>query len=69
MEGPSPAGSVLAQQEGEGEAAGGEIVATMTISMPEDRLSPQSRKRCIREVMKGAGEISLALGFDPARTS
>lgn len=45
----------------------GDIVATMTISMPEDRLSPQTRKRCIREVMKGAGEISLALGFDPAR--
>ena len=47
----------------------GEIVATITVSMPEDRLTPQMRARCIREVMKAAREISLALGFDPARAA
>lgn len=45
----------------------GDVVATITVSMPEDRLTPQMRGRCIREVMKAAREISLALGFDPAR--
>jgi len=47
----------------------GDVVATITTSMPGDRLTPQMRSRCIREVMKAAREISLALGFDPARAA
>jgi DNA-binding IclR family transcriptional regulator len=47
----------------------GDVVATITISMPEDRLTPQMRARCTREVMKAAREISLALGYDPARAA
>lgn len=46
-----------------------EVVATVTISMPGERCSPQMRARCIKEAMNGAGEISLALGFDRARRS
>ena len=45
----------------------GDVVATVTFSMPEDRFSPQRRARCTREVVKGASEISRALGFDPGR--
>ena len=47
----------------------GDVVATVTFSMPQDRFRPQMRARCIREVVKGAAEISLALGFDPARAA
>lgn len=44
-----------------------EVVAAISISMPQERLSSQMRARCIREVMRGAREISLAMGYDPAR--
>jgi DNA-binding IclR family transcriptional regulator len=47
----------------------GDIVATITISMPEDRLTPQMRARCIREVKRAAREISVSIGFDPARAA
>lgn len=46
----------------------GEVLAALTISMPEERFNPAMRNRCIREVVKGAREISLAMGYDPART-
>lgn len=45
----------------------GEVVAAVTISLPEERLSALMRARCLKEVTRGADEISLALGFDPAR--
>ena len=47
----------------------GEAMAAVTISMPQERSSPQMRARCIKEVMTGAAEISLALGFDPTRST
>lgn len=46
----------------------GEVVAALTISMPQERCSPAMRARCIREVVAGAGEISLAMGFDRSRS-
>ena len=42
----------------------GEVVAAVTISMPQDRFSPQMRARCIKDIVKGAREISTALGYD-----
>ena len=45
----------------------GEVVAAVSLSLPVERLSQQMRARCIKEVLKAAGEVSLALGFDPAR--
>lgn len=45
----------------------GEVVAAVTISLPQERLGSQMRARCIKEATRGAAEISLALGFDPAR--
>ena len=47
----------------------GDVVAAVTFSMPQERFRPQMRTRCTREVVKGAAEISLALGFDPARAA
>ena len=44
----------------------GDVVAALSISIPEDRFGPQMRSRCIREVVRGAREVSLALGWDPA---
>lgn len=45
----------------------GDVVAALTISMPQPRCAPAMRARCIKEVVKGAREISLAMGFDPSR--
>lgn len=45
----------------------GEVVAALTISMPQERFSTTMRGRCIKEVMKGARDISLAMGFDAGR--
>ncbi len=45
----------------------GDAVAALTISMPQPRCTPAMRARCIRDVVKGAREISLAMGHDPAR--
>ena len=47
----------------------GDIVGVLTITMPQERCTDQFRTRCIKEVVKGAREISLAMGFDPARES
>lgn len=45
----------------------GEVVAAVTISLPHERLSAQMRARCIKEVMRGAAEISQGMGYDTAR--
>ncbi len=47
----------------------GEVVAALSISMPQERLGAPMQARCIREVMKGAAEVSRAMGFDPARAT
>jgi DNA-binding IclR family transcriptional regulator len=39
----------------------------VTISLPHERLSAQMRARCIKEVMRGAAEISQGMGYDTAR--
>jgi DNA-binding IclR family transcriptional regulator len=46
----------------------GEVVAGLTITCPQDRFSIQARNRFIREVKKGAREISEALGYESERT-
>ena len=43
----------------------GEVVAAVSLSLPQERLTPGMQARCVKEVVKGAREISLALGFDP----
>ncbi len=45
----------------------GEVVAAVTISLPQGRFTTAMRARCIREIMAGAGEISKSMGYDPAR--
>ena len=45
----------------------GDVVAALTISMPQTRCTPSMRSRCIKEVVKGGREISLAMGYDPSR--
>ena len=45
----------------------GDVVAALTISMPQSRCTPSMRSRCVKEVVKGAGEISLAMGYDSTR--
>lgn len=45
----------------------GDVVAALTISMPQTRCTPSMRSRCIKEVVKGARDISLAMGYDPSR--
>jgi DNA-binding IclR family transcriptional regulator len=47
----------------------GDIVAALTISLPVHRLSSAMRARCTRAVVRGAEEISLAMGFDAARAA
>lgn len=47
----------------------GEVVGVLTISLPCQRLTPQVRPRAIREIVKGAREVSLALGYDAARAA
>ena len=45
----------------------GDVVAALTISMPQTRCTPSMRSRRIKEVVKGGREISLAMGYDPSR--
>ena len=45
----------------------GDVVAAVTISMPQPRCTPSMRSRCIREVVKGGQEMSLAMGYDSSR--
>lgn len=45
----------------------GDVVAALTISMPQPRCTPAMRARCVKEVTKGAGEISIAMGYDAKR--
>lgn len=45
----------------------GDVVAALTISMPQPRCTPAMRARCVKEVVKGAAEIALAMGYDPKR--
>jgi IclR family transcriptional regulator, KDG regulon repressor len=47
----------------------GDVAAVLTISLPSQRLTPQMRTRAVREVMKGAREVSIALGYDAARAA
>lgn len=46
----------------------GDVVAALTISMPQPRCTLAMRARCLKEVTRGAREISLAMGYDPKRT-
>jgi IclR family transcriptional regulator, KDG regulon repressor len=41
------------------------VVAALTISCPDDRFTPGLRQAKIAQVMRGAEEVSLALGFNP----
>jgi DNA-binding IclR family transcriptional regulator len=45
----------------------GEVVAAVTISLPHERLTASMRARCIKEVMRGAGEISAGMGYVATR--
>ncbi len=47
----------------------GDVAAVLTISLPSQRLTPQMRARAIKEVMKGARDVSLALGCDATRVA
>jgi DNA-binding IclR family transcriptional regulator len=42
------------------------VVAALTISCPDDRFKPSLRHAYIDQVTRGAEEVSLALGFNPA---
>jgi IclR family transcriptional regulator, KDG regulon repressor len=42
------------------------VVAALTISCPDDRFTPGLRHAYIDQVTRGAEEVSLALGFNPA---
>jgi IclR family KDG regulon transcriptional repressor len=44
----------------------GEVVAALSLSLPHERLTPQMQARCVREVIKGAADVSAALGWQPA---
>ena len=44
-------------------AYSGEIIATLTISCPTDRFTPELNDRCARLVMDGAAKLSRALGY------
>jgi IclR family transcriptional regulator, KDG regulon repressor len=44
----------------------GAIVASLTISCPEDRFTSALRRACILQVTKGTEEVSRAMGFNPA---
>lgn len=41
----------------------GEVVAALSLSLPQERLTPQMQARCVREVVKGAADVSAALGY------
>lgn len=41
----------------------GETVAALSVSMPADRFSERLKKLCIRELVKGAGQLSKQLGY------
>ena len=43
--------------------------AVITVSLPADRFSDHLKKRCIRELMKAAEEISVHLGHSPPYVS
>jgi DNA-binding IclR family transcriptional regulator len=43
----------------------GEIVASVTISCPEDRFTPALERACIAQVTRGAEEVSRAMGYNP----
>ncbi len=43
----------------------GAVVASLTISAPSDRFTPGLEAACIANVLEGAGELSLLLGFTP----
>ena len=43
----------------------GEVVASLTISAPSDRFTPGQEAASIANVLEGAGELSLHLGFTP----
>jgi DNA-binding IclR family transcriptional regulator len=42
----------------------GSVVAALTISCPEDRLTPELREACVAQVVSGAREVSRLLGYD-----
>ena len=44
----------------------GAVVASLTISCPSDRFTPGHEAACIANVLEGAGELSLLLGYTPA---
>ncbi|MFN4283796.1 MAG: IclR family transcriptional regulator [Alphaproteobacteria bacterium] len=44
-------------------AYSGEIIATLTISCPTDRFTPELSERCVRLVTDGAAKLSRALGY------
>ena len=44
----------------------GVVVASLTISCPSDRFTPGHEAACIANVLEGAGELSLLLGYTPA---
>ena len=44
----------------------GQVVASLTISCPEERFDEALKKRCIECVVTGAAEVSHALGFTAA---
>ena len=47
----------------------GAVIASLTISSPSDRYTPGLEAACIANVLEGAGDLSLLLGFTPATRS
>jgi IclR family transcriptional regulator, KDG regulon repressor len=45
----------------------GEVVAALSISCPQDRFGPQACSRLMRELKKGARDVSAALGYEVER--
>ncbi len=43
----------------------GAVIASLTISCPSDRFTPGLEAACIANVLEGASELSLLLGFTP----
>ena len=44
----------------------GEVVASLTISAPSDRFTPGLEAACVVNVLEGAGDLSLLLGYSPS---